>query len=50
MPDPLYVMPDGRGNDMLARAIGGLEPEDTVRASCATLAGDLQHALNDGAT
>ncbi|MGH9316886.1 MAG: GSU2403 family nucleotidyltransferase fold protein [Thermoanaerobaculia bacterium] len=41
----LFARPGAAGSTFAARAAAGLEPEDTIRASCAALAEELLRAL-----
>jgi hypothetical protein len=43
--EQLFVRPDSAGSTFAARATEGLEPEETIRASCAALAAELLNAL-----
>ncbi len=41
----LFARPEAAGSTFASRAAAGLEPEDTIRASCAALTEELIHAL-----
>jgi hypothetical protein len=41
----LFARPEALGSTFASRAAEGLEPEDTIRASCAALANELLHAF-----